>query len=165
MWDILQPRLRSDPTVVKCAAVTKSSPAEHLALCKPLSALTSCLTPPHPVDSSFFFCFFSPLPSTTWQQMRHPWRRMTRQQPSPTYSELLSICSLGKTDEPRWREEKRKKKKRKTSVRTVSVSDNCLGQQNGAGMNVSAKAGVGVTARAVCYFQGYDISHCTCTRR
>lgn len=65
-----------------------------------------------------------------------------------------------KTDEPRWRWGEKKEE----SVRTVSVSDNCLGQQKRVGMKVSAKA-IGVTAPVVCYFQGYDISHCSCTKR
>ncbi len=160
-WNILKLRLPSDRTVRWSMLQLLSwryhhSPAEYLALHKPLSALTSCLTPPHPVDNCCFFSSFSfPLPST-WQQMRHPWRRMTRQQPSPTYSELLSICSLGKN---RWAPMEKRKQQ---SVRTVSVSDNCLGQQNRVGLKVSAKA-IGVTALVVCYFQSYVISHCTCT--
>lgn len=53
--------------------------------------------------------------------------------------------------------------KKEESVRTVSVSDNCLGQQNRVGLKVSAKA-IGVTAQVVCYFQGYDISYSSTQR-
>lgn len=58
---------------------------------------------------------------------------------------------------------KKKKKERKKrveeSVRSVSVSDNCLEQQTRVGLKVPAKA-----KRSV-IFQGYDIRHCTCTHR
>lgn len=76
----------------------------------------------------------------TWQQMRHPWRLMTRQQPRSAYSELLSICSLGGKKQNRWDPMNKKKK--------VSVSDNCLGQQSRVGLKVSARA-IGVIFRVM----------------
>lgn len=88
----------------------------------PMSALTSCLTPPHPVDILLFFFFnssSSPAPPPLfhapsrrkkWQQMGHHWRGAARRQPRRTYSQLPSIFAhwgeKKQTDETRRKEEK-----------------------------------------------------------
>lgn len=53
--------------------------------------------------------------------------------------------------------------KKEESVRTVSVSDNCLGQQDRVRLKVSDKT-IGGTAQVVCYFPGYDITYCSTHR-
>lgn len=68
--------------------------------------------------------------------MRHPWRRMKRQQPSPTYFGLfwapIYLLVGGKN---RWAPMEKKKKERREWKRVldVSVSDNCLGTTDQSG--------------------------------
>lgn len=108
----------------------RHKPAKHGCddLCTLLWALTSCLTPPHPVDNCFFSFFRYPSPPL---DMAADASSMAKTDKAMVKSHLFwaPICLLigGKREKKQMRSEGTKKRRRR---RDRSVSDNGLGQQN-----------------------------------
>lgn len=136
----------------------RHKPAKHGCddLCTLLSAPTSCLTPPHPVDNCFFLFFSLPLPST-WHGSRcviygKDWQGNGQVPPL-----------LGSYLFAHWGEEREKKNiwdlkgQKKIEVFQIKVWDN---RQEWDWK--SAKTTV-APAQAACFLQGHDISHTTVT--
>lgn len=117
-----------------------------------LSAPTSCLTPPHPVDNCFFF--FYPLPIDLAADVSSLASNDKATAKSCVFWAAISVPTGAKikqqTDETWWR-----------TYQLLSVSNNCLRQHKWERLKVSAR----VTGDAqVVHFQA-DMSHPKHTRR
>lgn len=88
-----------------CSAPSQPCRASH-SLCKPLSALTSCLTPPHPVDNCFFLLLLLLPAHRLGSRCVIPgdwWQGNSQDQPILSFYRFAHWGEKNKTDETRWR--------------------------------------------------------------